>query len=75
MNGAARRRARELLTGQLVVAAYDADGRLVRATGVQIPGVLDDLYATPPTRGSARRSAGAGRGSRCGRRPRSTSAC
>ena len=27
---AARRRARELLTGQLVVAAYDADGRLVR---------------------------------------------
>ncbi len=45
VNGAARRRARELLTGQLVVAAYDADGRLVRATGVQIPGVLDDLYA------------------------------
>ncbi|MGZ8648985.1 MAG: pullulanase-type alpha-1,6-glucosidase, partial [Solirubrobacteraceae bacterium] len=42
---AARRRARELLTGQLVVAAYDADGRLGRATGVQIPGVLDDLYA------------------------------
>ena len=34
---AARRRARELLTGQLVVAAYDADGRLVRATGMQIP--------------------------------------
>jgi pullulanase-type alpha-1,6-glucosidase len=42
---AARRRARELLTGQLVVAAYDADGRLVRATGVQTPGVLDRLYA------------------------------
>ena len=46
VSGAARRRARELLTGQLVVAAYDADGRLVRATGMQIPGVLDDLYAT-----------------------------
>jgi pullulanase-type alpha-1,6-glucosidase len=42
---AARRRARELLTGQLIVAARDADGRLVQATGVQIPGVLDDLYA------------------------------
>jgi pullulanase-type alpha-1,6-glucosidase len=35
----------ELLTGQLVVAAFDADGRLVDATGVQVPGVLDDLYA------------------------------
>jgi pullulanase-type alpha-1,6-glucosidase len=38
--------ARELLTGQLIVAAYDAGGELVGATGVQIPGVLDDLYAT-----------------------------
>lgn len=35
----------DLLTGQLVVAAYDANGRLVDATGVQLPGVLDDLYA------------------------------
>jgi pullulanase-type alpha-1,6-glucosidase len=34
-----------LLTGQLAVAAYDADGRLVDATGVQVPGVLDDVYA------------------------------
>jgi pullulanase-type alpha-1,6-glucosidase len=41
----ARRQARELLTGQVVVAAYDAAGTLVAATGVQIPGVLDDLYA------------------------------
>ena len=41
----ARRRARELLTGQVAVAAYDAAGTLVQATGVQIPGVLDDLYA------------------------------
>lgn len=34
-----------LLTGQLAVAAFDAGGRLADATGVQIPGVLDDLYA------------------------------
>jgi pullulanase-type alpha-1,6-glucosidase len=36
---------RDLLTGQLAVAAYDAGGRLVDVTGVQIPGVLDDVYA------------------------------
>jgi pullulanase-type alpha-1,6-glucosidase len=41
-----RRVARELLTGQLIVAAYDAAGALAGATGVQIPGVLDDLYAS-----------------------------
>jgi pullulanase-type alpha-1,6-glucosidase len=35
----------EILTGEVVVAAYDAAGALVQATGVQIPGVLDDLYA------------------------------
>ncbi len=35
----------DLLTGQVVVAAYDDLGRLVDATGVQIPGVLDDVYA------------------------------
>ena len=40
------RAARELLTGQLIVAAYDAGGELVGFTGVQIPGVLDDLYAS-----------------------------
>ena len=38
-------RARQLLTGELVVAAYDGDGRLLANTGLQIPGVLDDLYA------------------------------
>ena len=43
---AARRTARRLLTGQLIVAAYDAAGELAGATGVQIPGVLDDLYAS-----------------------------
>jgi pullulanase-type alpha-1,6-glucosidase len=35
----------DLLTGQVVVAAYDDLGRLADATGVQIPGVLDDIYA------------------------------
>jgi pullulanase-type alpha-1,6-glucosidase len=35
----------EVLTGQLVVASFDAGGRLLDATGVQVPGVLDDLYA------------------------------
>ncbi len=45
LSDAARRRARALLRGQLAVAAYDATGALVRVTGVQIPGVLDDLYA------------------------------
>ena len=34
-----------ILTGQVVVAAYDADGRLRDATGTQLHGVLDDLYA------------------------------
>jgi pullulanase-type alpha-1,6-glucosidase len=37
-------RVRELLTGQLVIAASDAGGDVVGATGVQIPGVLDDVY-------------------------------
>ena len=45
LSDTARRRARALLRGQLAVAAYDASGALVRVTGVQIPGVLDDLYA------------------------------
>ena len=29
----------------MAVAAYDELGRLVDATGIQIPGVLDDVYA------------------------------
>ncbi len=37
-------RAGSLLTGQIAVSAVDGDGNLVDATGVQIPGVLDDLY-------------------------------
>ena len=38
------KQAAEILTGQLAVAAYDDLGRLRDATGVQIPGVLDDVY-------------------------------
>jgi len=33
-----------LLTGQLVVARFDATNTLLDATALQIPGVLDDLY-------------------------------
>ncbi len=35
---------RSALRGQLVAAETSADGGLLAATGVQIPGVLDDLY-------------------------------
>ena len=35
----------EILRGQLAVASYDELGVLTDATGVQVPGVLDDLYA------------------------------
>ena len=35
----------DLLRGQLLVAGRDADGRVAVVTGVQLPGVLDDLYA------------------------------
>jgi pullulanase-type alpha-1,6-glucosidase len=34
-----------MLTGQVAVAAFDAQGRLADATSVQIHGVLDDVYA------------------------------
>ncbi|MEV6375002.1 pullulanase-type alpha-1,6-glucosidase [Micromonospora musae] len=33
------------LRGQLLVTERDAEGRLLSATGVQLPGVLDDVYA------------------------------
>lgn len=39
------RQAGDILTGQVAVAQYDDLGRLTDATGVQVPGVLDDLYA------------------------------
>jgi len=44
LSRAAARQAEALLTGQVAVAAFDRLGRLVGATGVQIPGVLDDVY-------------------------------
>ncbi|MCG2784355.1 MAG: pullulanase-type alpha-1,6-glucosidase [Anaerolineae bacterium] len=34
----------ELLTGQVAVSAWDQNGKMVDATGLQIPGVLDGLY-------------------------------
>jgi pullulanase len=34
-----------LLRGQLLVVGRDDEGRLTTLTGVQLPGVLDDLYA------------------------------
>jgi pullulanase-type alpha-1,6-glucosidase len=34
-----------LLRGQLLAVGRDADGRVTALTGVQLPGVLDDLYA------------------------------
>ncbi|MEV8372372.1 pullulanase-type alpha-1,6-glucosidase [Kribbella sp. NPDC056861] len=42
--------ARKILTGQLGLAQYDDAGRLLDATGVQIPGVLDDLYGAAADR-------------------------
>jgi pullulanase-type alpha-1,6-glucosidase len=41
----AARKAPKVLRGQVAVAQYDDLGRLTDATGVQVPGVLDDLYA------------------------------
>ena len=38
-------KAEAMLRGQLAVCAYDGDGRALQVAGVQIPGVLDDLYA------------------------------
>lgn len=35
----------QILRGQVAVAAFDDTGALVDATGMQIPGVLDDLYS------------------------------
>ena len=40
-----RRLLTKILSGQVAIAEYDDLGRLVDATGVQLPGVLDDLYS------------------------------
>ncbi|MFJ1866966.1 pullulanase-type alpha-1,6-glucosidase [Streptomyces sp. NPDC088097] len=42
-----RGRVREALRGQLVASARAANGAVLAATGVQLAGVLDDLYAAP----------------------------
>ncbi|MPY10168.1 pullulanase-type alpha-1,6-glucosidase [Arthrobacter bussei] len=47
------RKAGELLKGQLLLAALAPDGSVLAATGVQVPGVLDSLYA-----GAARQELG-----------------
>ncbi|GAB2489814.1 hypothetical protein GCM10027030_24870 [Luteococcus sediminum] len=39
------REAGRILTGQVAVAQYDDLGQVMDATGVQVPKVLDDLYA------------------------------
>ncbi|GGS63584.1 pullulanase-type alpha-1,6-glucosidase [Nonomuraea spiralis] len=39
------RLAKDVLRGQVVAVARDASGAVAAATGVQIPGVLDDVYA------------------------------
>ncbi|MFJ5517689.1 pullulanase-type alpha-1,6-glucosidase [Streptomyces griseoluteus] len=41
-----RDRVREALTGQLVASQRAANGAVLAATGVQIAGVLDDVYAS-----------------------------
>ena len=44
------KQAGSILQGQVAVALYDDLGRLLDATGVQAPGVLDDLYASAAAR-------------------------
>ena len=41
------KQADDILRGQVAVAMYDTTGSLLDATGVQLPLVLDDLYAGP----------------------------
>ncbi|MFC9163364.1 pullulanase-type alpha-1,6-glucosidase [Streptomyces fungicidicus] len=45
-----RDRVREALRGQVVAAQHAANGAVLAATGVQIAGVLDDLYAAGATK-------------------------
>ncbi|MGZ4493804.1 MAG: pullulanase-type alpha-1,6-glucosidase [Nocardioides sp.] len=46
LSAADQKRVPEILRGQLAVASYDDLNHLVDATGVQIPGVLDDVFGT-----------------------------
>jgi pullulanase len=60
------------LRDQLAISEEDSQGRLRAASGVQIPGVLDDLYANDAALGVT--WAGGVPTLRVGRRPRSRSA-
>ena len=46
LNSKTAKQADSILKGQVAVALYDDLGRLLDATGVQTPGVLDDLYGS-----------------------------
>ena len=50
LNKKTAEQAGSILQGQVAVALYDDLGRLLDATGVQIPGVLDDLYGSAAAR-------------------------
>ncbi|MBC7561087.1 MAG: pullulanase-type alpha-1,6-glucosidase [Dermatophilaceae bacterium] len=50
LNSKTARQAGSILQAQVAVALYDDLGRLLDATGVQTPGVLDDLYGAAATR-------------------------
>ncbi|WP_374196985.1 pullulanase-type alpha-1,6-glucosidase [Streptomyces sp. ISL-100] len=47
-----RDRIRESLRGQIIATQRAANGALLAATGVQLPGVLDDTYGTAATEAS-----------------------
>ena len=50
LNKKTAEQAGSILQGQVAVARYDDLGRLLDATGVQMPGVLDDLYGSAAAR-------------------------
>ncbi len=50
LNKKTAKQAGVILQGQVAVALYDDLGRLLDATGVQAPGVLDDLYGSAASR-------------------------
>ncbi|MCH8627829.1 pullulanase-type alpha-1,6-glucosidase [Arsenicicoccus piscis] len=52
LSGSAARNAETILRGQVAVGLYDATGRVLDATGVQVPLVLDDLYARSAVKAS-----------------------
>ncbi|MEV5612532.1 pullulanase-type alpha-1,6-glucosidase [Streptomyces sp. NPDC052225] len=47
-----RDRVREALSGQLIATQRAANGALLAATGVQVPGVLDDVYGSAAAKAS-----------------------